>query len=125
MSKVTVGELADAVMESLTEYSELATDDMKKAVKLAGNFVKTEISNTAPKKTGAYAGSWRSRVTEESASDITVTVYSPSRYRLAHLLEHGHAFRNGGRARAFPHITPAEEKGMDQLDKEIKQSLDK
>ena len=125
MSKITAGELADAVMKGLNEYADLAADEMKKAVKKAGETVKKEISDTAPKKTGAYSKSWTGRVTDESADDITVTVYSPSRYRLTHLLEHGHALRNGGRARAFPHIAPAEEKGAAELEREVKKSLEK
>ena len=59
MSKtVKVDDLADEVMKGLTEYSQLATADMKKAVRKAGNDVRKEIQDTAPKKTGAYAKSW-------------------------------------------------------------------
>ena len=59
MSKtVKIDDLADEVMKGLTEYSRLATDDMKKAVRKAGNDVRKEIQDTAPKKTGAYAKSW-------------------------------------------------------------------
>ena len=35
-SRVTIDSLADAVMEGLTEYADLATDDMKVAVRKAG-----------------------------------------------------------------------------------------
>ena len=54
---------------------------------------------------------------------MQVTVYSPSRYMLAHLLEHGHAKRGGGRVRAIPHIAPAEEVGAEQLEQDILRGL--
>lgn len=121
--KVTVDRMADAVMEGLEEYNQLAASTVKKAVKRAGTTVRKEIESTAPQNTGKYAKSWRSRTTAESASSIHVTVYSPSRYMLAHLLEHGHALRNGGRTRAFPHIAPAEEAGDKQLEADIIRGL--
>ena len=121
--KVSVDKLANAVMEQLDEYNELATDEMKKAVKDAGKTVKNEINASAPVRTGKYAKSWTSRVTAESSTDIEVTVYSPSRYMLAHLLENGHAKRGGGRVRAIPHILPAQEIGEEQLEADIERAL--
>lgn len=121
--RVSVDGLADAVMKQLDEYNELATDDMKKAVKKAGKTVKEEINGSAPVRTGRYAKSWTSRTTAESSTDIEVTVYSPSRYMLAHLLENGHAKRGGGRVRAIPHIKPAEEIGEQQLEADITKAL--
>ena len=121
--RVSVDGLADAIMEQLDEYRELATDKMKKAVKDAGKTVNNQIGSTAPVRTGRYAKSWTSRTTAESSSDIEVTVYSPSRYMLAHLLENGHAKRGGGRVRAIPHIAPAEEIGAEQLEADITKAL--
>ena len=121
--KVTVDQMADAIMEGLEEYNQLAASTVKKAVKRAGTTVRKEIEGTAPQMTGKYAKSWRSKTTAESASSIHVTVYSPSRYMLAHLLEHGHALRNGGRTRAFPHIAPVEEIGDKQLETDIIRGL--
>ena len=43
---------------------------------------------------------------------------------LAHLLEHGHAKRGGGRVRAIPHIAPAEQTGIEELEKEIAKALE-
>lgn len=120
---VDIGHLADAVMEGLQEYADLATQDMKTAVKKAGSTVKKEISANAPERTGKYAKSWRTKTTKESANTLEVTVYSPTRYMIAHLLEHGHAKRGGGRVSTRPHIAPAEEKGVNQLEKDIERSL--
>ena len=120
---VDIDGLTDAVMEGLTEYADLAADSMKTAVRKAGNTVKKDISANAPERTGKYAKSWRTKTTKETANALEVTVYSPTRYMLAHLLEHGHAKRGGGRVAAVPHIAPAEEKGEDQLLKEITRAL--
>ena len=120
---ISVDELADAVMENLTEYANLATDDMKKAVRKAGNTARKEIAANAPKNTGAYGKSWSVKTTKESSNALEITVRSRNRYQLAHLLEHGHAKRGGGRVSARPHIAPAEETAVEQLEKEIERSL--
>ena len=121
--KVSINDLADAVMEELTEYNKLAEETMKKAVTKAGQTVRKEIQAGAPVKSGKYAKSWRTKKTKESSRALEITVYSTSRYMLAHLLEHGHAKRGGGRTRAFPHIAPAEEAGEKQLEADIIRGL--
>lgn len=88
--KVKIDGLADAVMKELTEYSDLATVDMKAVVKKAGNTVKKQIQGSAPKDTGAYSKSWSVKNTKETSKSLEVTVYSRNRYQLAHLLEFGH-----------------------------------
>ena len=123
MGTIQIDQLAGEVMRGLEEYATLATEDMKKAVRKAGSTVRSEINQTAPRRTGAYAKSWRSKTTKESSNTLEVTVYSPTRYMLAHLLEHGHAKRGGGRVAARPHIGPAEEKGETQLLQDIRQAL--
>ena len=120
---VKIDDLAEEVMKGLTEYSKLATADMKKAVKKAGNDVRKEIQSTAPKETGAYAKSWAVKTTRESAEKLEGTVHSKNRYQLAHLLEFGHAKRGGGRTKAQPHIAPAEENGINALEKAIEKAL--
>ena len=121
--KVTIDKLADAVNEQLEEYNQLAADTVKAAVTKAGNSVKNEIRDTAPVKTGRYAKSWRTKKTKETSTSLEVTVYSPSRYMLAHLLEHGHAKRGGGRVSGRAHIAPAEQAGIEQLERDIERSI--
>ena len=110
-------------MEELEKYKDLAAEDMKDAIVDAGKSVREQIKNTAPKKTGKYAKSWRDKKTKETADSLEVTVHSPSRYRIAHLLENGHAKRGGGRVRAIPHIKPAEEAGEAKLVADIERKL--
>ena len=122
-NRVSIGRMADAIMEGLNEYASLATEDMKKAVKDAGKTVRTEIQSGAPKNTGAYSKSWSVKTTKETANTLELTVHSKNRYQLAHLLEFGHAKRGGGRVPGQPHIAPAEEKGVRQLEDAIELAL--
>ena len=122
---IRIDELADTVMKGLKEYAQLAADDLKEDVKKAGKTVKQQVESTAPRKTGKYAKSWTVKKTRETSDSIQVVVHSKNRYQLAHLLEHGHAKRGGGRTRAFPHIAPAEQAGTEQLIKDIERDLRK
>jgi hypothetical protein len=123
MSNISVDELADAIEEGLKEYGNIATDVVKKSVKSASATVRKEISVNAPKNTGEYAKSWAVKKVKETANALTMVVRSKNRYQIAHLLEHGHAKRNGGRVNAIPHIKEAEKKGEDELVKLIKKGL--
>lgn len=110
--KIKADALASEVMKELDDYSSLTTEVMKKAVRNAGKTVREEIADTAPKKTGTYGKSWAVKKTGEDSKSLQVTVHSKNRYQIAHLLEHGHAKRGGGRVAARPHIAPAEENGI-------------
>ena len=121
--RVSIDRIASAIMEGLQEYADLATGDLKKAVKKAGKSVKDEISQTAPKDTGKYAKSWAVKTVKETSNSLDVVVHSKNRYQIAHLLEHGHAKRGGGRVAARPHIAPAEEKAVQTLASEVEKAL--
>lgn len=121
---VPVGSLADAIMDTLEGYADLATEYVKQAVKDAGNVVKDDIRSHAPKDTGDYAKSWAIKKIKETSNSLTVAVHSRNRYQLAHLLEFGHAKRGGGRVAAQPHIASAEQKGIEYLEEEIRKALE-
>ena len=120
---IPIDGLADAINEGLKEYADLATEDVKKAVKKSAKAVKDQINGSAPVRTGQYAKSWKVKTTAESSTSLEQTVYSPSRYMLTHLLEKGHAKRGGGRVRAIPHIAPAEEMGIELFESLVEQAL--
>ena len=121
--RVRIDQLAAAVMEGLTEYADLAADELKKAVKKAGNSVKKDIQEGAPKDTGAYAKSWSVKNIKETSNSIELVVHSRNRYQLSHLLEFGHAKRGGGRVPGREHIAPAEERAERTLEQEIEKAL--
>ena len=120
---IQIDELADVINEGLKEYADLATEDVKSAVRKSAKAVKDQINGSAPVRTGRYAKSWKVKTTAESANGLEQTVYSPNRYMLSHLLEKGHAKRGGGRVRAIPHIAPAEEMGIEMFEGLIEKAL--
>ena len=121
---VPIGSLADTIMDTLEEYAGIVAEDVKQAVKDAGDVVKDDIRSHAPKDTGDYAKSWAVKKMKETSNSLTVAVHSRNRYQLAHLLEFGHAKRGGGRVAAQPHIASAEQKGIEYLEEEIRKALE-
>ncbi len=119
----SIDDMAAEIMKGLNEYAELADASMKKAVRKTANSVKNEISANAPKKTGRYKKSWAARKTKENSHTLEMTVHSKDRYQISHLLENGHALRNGGRVEGIPHIAPAEEHGEEMLTRLIEKEL--
>lgn len=120
---VSIDQMGDAIMEELEKYADLAADELKAAVKETAASVRKDIQAGAPVDTGKYKKSWSVKNVHESAESIDLVVHSRNRYQLAHLLEHGHVKRGGGRVPAQPHIAAAEERGNEKLVKTIEQKL--
>ena len=120
---VSINEMDSAIMEELEKYAELASDDLKAAVKETAASVRKDIQAGAPMDTGKYKKSWSVKNVHEDSESIDLVVHSRNRYQIAHLLEHGHAKRGGGRVAAKPHIAAAEQRGNEKLVTTIEQKL--
>ena len=120
---VTIDQMDDAIMDELEKYAKLATDDMKDAVKDTAKEVRKDIQAGAPVDTGKYKKSWSVKNVHEDSDSIDLVVHSRNRYQIAHLLEHGHVKRGGGRVPAQPHIAAAEPRGNEKLVETIEQKL--
>ena len=120
---VSIDEMDSAIMEELEKYADLAADDLKAAVKETAASVRKDIQAGAPVDTGKYKKSWSVKNVREDSESIDLVVHSRNRYQIAHLLEHGHAKRGGGRVAAKPHIAAAEQRGNEKLVQTIEQKL--
>lgn len=120
---VSIDDMADAIMEEMEKYADLAADSLKEAVKETAASIHKDIQSGAPADTRKYKKSWSVKNVREDSESIDLVVHSRNRYQLAHLLEHGHAKRNGGRVAARPHIAAAEERGSEKLAEAIKEKL--
>lgn len=107
-------EIADALKAYTTDVEialeEAQADISKHAVSL--------LKSSAPKKSGKYARSWKVTKTGKG-----LTIHNGKHYRLTHLLEYGHAKRNGGRTRAYTHIAPVANMVVKEFEEQVKRNL--
>lgn len=124
MSRNTsIDDMDSAIMAELEKYADLAADDLKDAVKETAKSVRKDIQDNTPVDTGKYKKSWSVKNVHEDSESIDLVVHSRNRYQIAHLLEHGHAKRGGGRVAARPHIASAEQRGSEKLVEAIESKL--
>lgn len=110
-------DLAGEIMKCLQEYTEEVVEALEKTTKeLADEAVRT-LKQTSPKKSGKYAKSWTQ--TKQGGKRIVHN----RRYQLPHLLEKGHAKRNGGRVAARVHIAPVEQRISKEAVERFKENL--
>lgn len=117
---IDVDKLADELAAGLSEYSEEVTQKIKKTVDTVAKDTVKELKNTSPRRTGDYAKDWTTKTGYEDRRTKRKTVYNKSHYQLTHLLEFGHAKRNGGRVDAQSHIKAAEQKAAQQFEEALK-----
>jgi hypothetical protein len=103
-----VNQLADAIGHELQAYSDSVSEKVGEAVQIVAKEVNDEIKQhvTFRERTGKYVKAFRIKKinTGSKYNHSRIWYVRNPQYRLTHLLEHGHALRNGGRTRAFPHI---------------------
>lgn len=123
MSKtVTPDGLSKAINDYLEKYTEFIDEDVELISNEIGKEARDELkqeSRALFKGTGRYAKGWTVSKDRKKKTYYAVKVWNKTDYQLTHLLEFGHATRNGGRTRAFPHIRPVEEKYKAQFEKDL------
>lgn len=122
--KIEISELGKAIQQVVEEYSEEAQKVVEETLPKVGKDAVKELKKRSPKKTGKYAKGWKSKV-EKDRLGSKVVVYNKTSYQLTHLLEKGHANRNGGRTNGNPHIKPTEDKAVENALKQIKEGLER
>ena len=124
MKKIGIDGLTSAVMEELNQYAKHSTKEVKQIVEEVAKSTKEEIQANAPHKSGKYAKSWAVKKMSENSTKLNVVVHSRNKYQLTHLLEFGHAKRNGGRVSARPHIEQAEQNAVKLMEEKIQEVLE-
>lgn len=97
---VSVDQLSEAISRELTLYNRNVIDGVKKQAKQSMSQLVKDTKATAPvgKRKKHYKDSIKSKKVSENDRSVSYLWYvAGSDYRLSHLLENGHALRNGGR----------------------------
>ena len=118
-------DLDKAVKDILSQYGEVAIEATKEAVAEVAKESAKKLKSSSPRgRAGKYAKGWTSKV-ETGRVSASATVYGKSgTYQLAHLLEHGHAKRGGGRTTPIQHIEPVEQWAVEEALQRITQKLE-
>ena len=97
---IGIDQLGEAIAQELTLYGTNVIDGVKKEARKSMSQLVKDTKATAPvgKRRKHYRDSITSRKISENERSVSYLWYvKGSDYRLSHLLENGHALRDGGR----------------------------
>lgn len=120
---IDVNNMAAEIAQALTEYNQEVSDKVKKIIDAESREAVKQLKETSPKRTGAYAKSWRQKNSYEDSKTKRNTLYNKDYYQLTHLLEYGHASRKGGRVKAIEHIAPIEQDIAERIQRQIEKEI--
>ncbi len=97
---VSVNQLSEAISKELNLYHDNVITGIKKEAKKSMDQLVKDTKATAPvgKRKKHYRSNIKSKKVSENSRSVSYVWYvGGSDYRLSHLLENGHALKNGGR----------------------------
>lgn len=120
-------DLSKAVAYVLHEYEESVIETVQRVTnelaKEGVNRVKASSPvNPQGTKRGAYKSGWLKKVTVNRMGASAI-IYNGKFPGLVHLLEKGHALRQGGRAPAQEHVAPVQEWMSQELETRLKEAI--
>lgn len=129
--KIKPDELSKAILDELEKFKDVTDEACRNGVLETADEAVRELRNAHPAGSGEYHSwneynkGWKKRTSSKKskATGIEAIVWNEKHYQLTHLLEKGHALRNGGRSRAFPHIAPVEQKCEENLMRKDRKSV--
>lgn len=129
--KCSVDELSNVILEYLENFKDVTEEACRNGVIETADDAVKELRSAHPAGSGkfkswdSYNKGWKKRTSTQKTKlkGIEAIVYNEEHYQLTHLLEKGHATRDGGRTQAFPHIAPVEQKCESKLIENIKKNI--
>lgn len=111
-------DLSKMIMQELEDYSNEIAEILEDEKEQVAQEAVQELKSSSPLgKTGKYAKGWK------KTKQGTSWVVHNSTPGLPHLIEKGHAKRNGGRTKAQVHIKSVEEKVAKQFEENIEKRV--
>lgn len=123
---VNIDSLADAINQELTIYSREITDKIKTEAKNSMKELVKKTKATAP--VGRRQKHYRDNITsrkvreDDRGAEYQWYVDGPD-YRLSHLLEKGHALKDGGRVEGTHFIANASEPILAEFERKVEEAV--
>jgi len=124
MPDVKIDNLAAEITLAVKEYTEEVSEAIAKELETTSKAVLKEVRDNSPVRTGEYKKGWTCKK-ETDGGQVRYVIHNKNKPWLAHLLEFGHAKRGGGRVRAIPHLQPAYDNHVPEMEKRIKEIIKK
>ena len=128
---VRIDRFLDAMNLTLEDFANGVDNVIEDATNAAAKKAESQLRSTSPKKTGKYQQSWTHGIEfvgRGRGGKFEMVVYAQApRYRVTHLLEHGHVVRNKygtyGTTRGKAHIAPAQETALQEFERVFRAGL--
>lgn len=123
MAKTTIDKFRDAVNKTLEKYAEDATATTKEVTKTVAQKGAQAVRKASASAygVGRYSKGWKVTM-DENRLGVTAIIHNTTP-GLPHLLEKGHANRDGGRTPGRVHIAPVEEELVKLFPRELEEKL--
>ena len=117
---------AAEIQKILEDYGDEAAQALTESVEETAKESQKQIRKFNQGRTTweEYPKGWAIEVAKERL-ETSATVYNKSKPGLTHLLEFGHALRNGGRSSAFPHIADVNDFAQKDVLERLERKLSK
>lgn len=119
---ISANNLSSTMKKLLKQYGNEVNEVCREVIKDVAQETTKQLKATSPVRTGKYAKGWALKPMKVSGMLTEYVVYNKKAPGLTHLLEHGHGGKSP--ARAKPHIKPAEDFSIAELERRIREELE-
>jgi len=132
MGTIKPDQLGNAIAEALKAFEGVTEDAMLKGINETAQEAAAVVRSKAQHFGSNYAGDITARkaqlIRRNGAANASAYVTAGDHYRVAHLLEHGHAVVRGGRivgqAKGFEHFADGERYAEDHIVENIRKGIE-